>query len=241
MNRREAEELLPWFVAGTLEEEEARAVQAFIDTGEISSNDLEELALFSETVAERQSSEPEFNPAILEKAMSQLDGITQEAPEVPVVVGEVGRDAGAGGRARDAEDTPGLLQRILNALQWSLTPPMARVALVGQFALLFGLAIMVATNTDTPKELPGEQSFETVSGTPTMAAMTPDFSISVAPGVSEANFRALLVEHRVSIVAGPSAFGLYQVAVPDGADIEAIAEQLTASPLIVFLQPVAQP
>lgn len=236
MNRREAEELLPWFVAGTLEDEEARAVQAFIDSGEISASDLKELALFSETVSERQSSEPEFNPAILKKAMRQLDGITQEAPEVPVVVGEVGSDAGAGGRVREPEETPGLLQRILEALQWSLTPPMARVALVGQFALLFGLAVMVATRVD---DAPTEVVTETVSGSQTVLAA--DFSLSFAPGVSEVDFRILLLEHQISIVAGPSALGLYQVAAPDGIDLEALAERLAASPLVVFLQPVPQP
>lgn len=239
MNRREAEELLPWFVAGTLAEEEARAVQAFIDNGEINAADLEELTLFAQTVSERQVSEPAYNRAILQKAMSQLDGITQEAPEVPLVVGEVGSDAGASGYAgtggRNRDESPGLLQRLLDALQWSTTPPMARVVLAGQFALLFGLAVMVATRT----EAPGEVGSVTVSGE--QVALTPDFSLSFAPGTTEAGARALLLENKISIVSGPSALGIYQIAAPAGADLDAVAERLNASPLIVYLQAVPQP
>jgi len=236
MNRQEAEELLPWFVAGTLSDEEARAVQAFIDNGEISARELEELGLFAETVSERQASEPDYNPAILRKAMSQLDGITQEAPEVPVVVGEVGSDGGAGGRVRAPEDSPGLIQRILDALQWSATPPMARVVVAGQFALLFGLAVMIATGTD--ETLP-ETQYGTVSGT--QAVLGVDLSLSFVPGTTEADFRALLLEHKISIVAGPSALGLYQAAAPAGTDIGALVTTLDADPLVLYVQPVLSP
>lgn len=236
MNRQQAEELLPWFVAGTLEEEEARAVQAFIDNGEISSEALDELGLFAETVSERQASEPDYDPAILQKAMSQLDGITQEAPEVPVVVGEVGSDGGAGGRVRAPEDSPGLILRILDALQWSSTPPMARVVVAGQFALLFGLAVMIATGTD---ETMPDTEYGTVSGSQT--ALGVDLSLSFVPGTTEADLRALLLEHQISIVAGPSALGLYQAAAAEGTDIDVLVATLDANPLVLYVQPVLLP
>ncbi len=244
MNRQEAEELLPWFVAGTLDEAETRAVQAFIDSGEISTEAIEELSLFAETVSERQAHEPAYNPAILNKAMSQLDGITQEAPEVPVVVGEVGRDGGAGGRigavegARD--ESPGLIQRILEALQWAATPPMARVVVAGQFALLFGLAVMIATGTEeaAPESNP-ETAYGTVAGTE--GVLEADLSFSFAPGTTEADLRALLLEHQLSLVAGPSALGLYTAAAAPDTDIDALVASLDASPLILFVQPVLQP
>lgn len=240
MNRQEAEELLPWFVAGTLDDDEARAVQAFIDNGEISTETLDELSLFAQTVSERQADEPAYNPAILNKAMSQLDGITQQAPEVPVVVGEVGRDGGAGGRIEATDDareaSPGLIQRILDALQWASTPPMARVIVAGQFALLFGLAVMIATGTENAAP---ETEFGTVAGTP--AILEADLSMSFAPGTTEADLRALLLAHQLSIVGGPSALGLYTVAAAEGTDIDALVAALDASPLILFVQPVGQP
>ncbi len=235
MNRQEAEELLPWFVAGTLDEEEARAVQAFIDNGEISTRELEELGLFAETVSERQAAEPAFDPAILQKAMSQLDGITQEAPDVPVVVGEVGADAGAVGQ-QPADDSPGLIQRILDALQWSATPVMARVVVAGQFALLFGLAVMIATGTE---DVAPDTEYGTVSGPGT--AIGVDLTLSFAPGTSEADLRALLLEHQLSIVSGPSALGIYGAATAESTDIEALVTALDASPLVLYVQPVLQP
>ncbi|MGE0621595.1 MAG: hypothetical protein AB7I04_01995 [Pseudomonadales bacterium] len=236
MNRREAQELLPWFVAGTLSDEETRAVQAFIDSGAISADELHELTLFAETVAERAPDEPAYDPAILQRAMSRLDGITQEAPEPPLVVGEVGRDAGARGQAQSDDGRPGLIQRVLDALQWSSTPTLARVVVAGQFALLLGLAVMVGSRSEEAVDAGG---FETVAGeTPVLAA---DFSLSFAPGISEADARALLIGHRLNIVAGPSALGIYQVSAPEGADLERIAAELSVSPLVILLERVPQP
>jgi len=236
MNRQEAQDLLPWFVAGTLSDEETRAVQAFIDSGAISNDELAELSLFAETVAERAPEEPVYNPAILQRALAQLDGITQEAPEPPLVVGEVSQHAGARGRAARDEDRPGLIQRVLDALQWSSTPTLARAVVAAQFALLLGLAVVIGTSSDRAGE-GGE--FDTVAGeTPALAA---DFSLSFAPGISEVDARMLLIAHRLNIVAGPSALGIYQVAAPEGADLDSLAAELTASPLVIYLQPVPQP
>ena len=69
MNRREAQELLPWHIAGTLSAEESQVVQAFIDSGEISSSEVEELSMFAETVASVGEQEPVYNPAILQRAI----------------------------------------------------------------------------------------------------------------------------------------------------------------------------
>ena len=237
MNRREAEELLPWFVAGTLPADEHQAVQAFVDSGEISKAELEEVALFAETVSERGAEEPAYNPAILKSALKQLDGITQEPPEVPLVVGEVGADAGARGDAggRAGQDRPGLLSRLLDSLQWGLTPPLARVAIAGQFALLLGIAVLVAT-TEAPT-LDG--GYETVSGS--AGVLRADLSITFAPGIGEADARTLLLEHELQIVAGPSALGLYQLAAPETADVASLAGTLIEDPRVIFAQPVPQP
>ena len=65
MNRQEAEELLPWFVAGALDAEETRAVQAFIDSGEISAEELESVSALATTVAASAADEPAYDPGIL--------------------------------------------------------------------------------------------------------------------------------------------------------------------------------
>ena len=73
MNKQEAQELLPWFVAGTLSAEESRAVQAFVDSGEIASGELDEYALFAEAVQEQTEHEPVFRQTLLNDVMQQLD------------------------------------------------------------------------------------------------------------------------------------------------------------------------
>ena len=65
--------------------------------------------------------------------------------------------------------------------------------------------------------------------------------MQLAPGASEADIRALLLAHDVSIVAGPTALGLYQVAIPDDADAAVIAQALSGNPLVIYLQEVPQP
>ena len=140
-----------------------------------------------------------------------------------------------GGRDRAQDDSPGLIQRILDALQWATTPPVARVVVAGQFALLFGLAVMIATGTDTPPET----EYGTVSGTSTAIGI--DLTLSFAPGTSEADLRALLLEHQLSIVSGPSALGIYGAAAAENADVTALIASLEASPLVLYVQPVLSP
>ena len=222
MNRQEAQELLPWFVAGTLNEQEARAVQAFIDSGEISNTELDELNMFAVAVDEQTANEPEYNPAILKNAMAQLDATPQEAADEPLVVGEAKPKGG------------GLFAALLDRLQWSQTPNMAKLALGAQFAAVLALAIAVA--------MPGGQDmggayYDVVSGTaPTLAA---DLNIAFAPDASEAAVRELLLELDAQIVAGPNSLGMYSIALPADVDLAQTQTALSANELVTYAQPAA--
>jgi anti-sigma factor RsiW len=225
MNRQEAEELLPWFVAGALDAEETRAVQAFIDSGEISAEELESVSALATTVAASAADEPAYDPGILSRAMTQLDGIEQDPAPEPLVVRETSAEASGAGE-------PGLLQRLLDRLQWSATPPLARVLVAGQFALLIGLAVILSG---------GEQETvsETVAG-PGIAAEAA-VSLSFLPTTPESEIRALLLENGATIVAGPSALGLYQVAISSDADREAAIERLRDDARVQYLQELPKP
>jgi hypothetical protein len=225
MNRREAEELLPWFVAGSLSEEETRAVQAFIDSGEIEASELESLEIFAQSVAQPGAEEPEYDSTILQRAMQQLDGIEQEQPQLPLVVSEADQ-------ADDGEQPVGLVQRLLDKLQWSVTPPLARIVVAGQFALLLGLVTVVALREPGPVDVISH----TVAGS--VVGQSADFTLSFTPDASEASIRALLLDNRLHIVAGPSALGLYQVAAAEDADLERVSNVLAGSSLVVLVQPV---
>jgi hypothetical protein len=229
MNQREAEDLLPWFIAGTLSDEESQAVQAFIDDGGISSAELDTLRTLSASVVERHADDPVYNPAILERAMGQLRSVEQDQPQVPLVVREASSTTGIG------SSITGLFQRLLEGLQWSATPPMARIALIGQMALVLGLAAFVGS-----QQL-GEPDVISTTVAGTSIEQTADFTLAFAPGATEAEIRALLIASEITIVAGPSALGMYQVAASPHIDLTTAAAALSADPLITFLQAVPRP
>ncbi len=239
MNRLEAEELLPWFVAGSLDSAEADAVQAFIDSGEIPQSQLEELALFAESVAETGAEEPAYDPAILTRAMQQLDQLEQVQPDEPLVVREAQHapatsdDSGLGLFAR-------LLDRLQWSLQWSETPPLARLAIGVQFALLLGLAVALSIDEGAISEgaIDGSVGYETVAGSIPTAA---DFSVVFVPGAAETQIRKLLIDNQASIIAGPTALGIYTIDIADSVDLQAASDNLSASPLTLLVQPLAQP
>ena len=224
MNRREAEELLPWFVAGKLSADETLLVQAFINSGEISASEIEELTILAETVATVGEDEPAYNPEILTRVMSQLDDVKQAEPDpLPVSVARTSRR--------------NLFQALVEIFEWSLTPPFAKIAIGVQFALLFGILFTINTG-DTPS---GEQAYETVAGTRSTLAHHGDLTVMFSPDVSESEVRALLLGNDAKIVSGPSALGVYTIDLADDTDVQAIQRVLAKSPITSYVQPVAQP
>lgn len=227
MNRQEAEELLPWFVAGTLSDDESRAVQAFIDSGEISKAELNEVALFAETVSEQSAHEPAYNPAILQNAMTELDTIVQEPAEEPVIV-------------REPVAEPGLFERLKDFFRWDETPAMAKVAIGAQFAAVLALAVFVASPDNGGAFFSRNTGdYEVVSGTTTAARA--DLTLAFTPGISLDEVTALLTTVEGRIVDGPNSLGMYSIALPEGADLDAARATLEASALTTFVQPAAQP
>jgi hypothetical protein len=230
VNRDEAQELLPWYVAGALSPEEMQAVQVFVDNGEISAAEIDEMRFVSNAIVEPGPEEPDYDPQILARVLGQLDDVPQEAPDgdEPVVVVRERQAREAAARRAG----PGWFEGLRERLQWSMTPPLARAAIAAQFALLLGLTVALTLGGTEPEEA----GYETVSG-----QVVGDYTLTFAPGVSEAEVRTLLLEARASIVAGPSAIGLYTIAFDDGVDAAAAAERLRTSGIVTFLQPAPQP
>jgi len=231
VNRQEAQELLPWFVAGTLDDAERQAVQAFIDSGEIAAEELAELAFLNESVAAVGVEEPTYDPQILQRALRQLDGVAQ-APRADVPDRLSKPDSSSDPAARPQSAPAGVFARMLERLQWSLTPPLARVAIAAQFALLLGLAAALMLS-EGPREGTGDGGFEVVAG-----AVAGDFTIAFTPAATAEQIGQLLRDQHASIVAGPSALGIYTLAVPDRATTEQVLHALQASPVTRFVQRV---
>jgi hypothetical protein len=232
MNRREAEELLPWFMAGTLDAEEMQAVKAFIDSGEISADELAELAFLNESVAATGAEEPAYNPQLLQRAVSRLDGVAQ-APASDFLDRLTNPDSGSDPDAR--ADRPGLLASLLERLQWSLTPPLARVAIAAQFALVLGLvvALTLGERAGDGTEEPG---FEVVAG-----EVAGDITVAFTPSATAQQIRRLLADNNASIVAGPSALGIYTLDIAEGVARDEALAALQASGVTMFVQRVPDP
>jgi hypothetical protein len=69
----------------------------------------------------------------------------------------------------------------------------------------------------------------------------PDFTVAFRPDATETDLRALLQDANVEIVSGPSALGLYGLALLDGATADDARAQLTKSDLIETLEAAPEP
>ncbi|MEZ5559315.1 MAG: hypothetical protein R3E86_12345 [Pseudomonadales bacterium] len=226
MNRQEAEELLPWYVAGALSAREAQAVEAFIDSGAISRSTLDEVRSYAAATAETGPDEPDYDPQILQRVLTRLDDVPQMAPEEPVVVVPE-RTAHQEGTGRG-----GWLGALVERLQWRLTPPLARALIAAQLLLVLGLAAALVLQAPSI-----DREYETVSATPA-ATQAGSYTLQFAPGTTEADLRRLLVDADATIVSGPSALGLYTIAFAPDADADAGAARLRGSSLVSYLQPL---
>ncbi len=217
MNHREVEALLPWFAAGTLEATETMAVETHVADCEKCAVELAELGFLNEAVMEHGAEEPAYDPEILTAALKQIDAI-EARDEGEIIVGEVPGRFGA------------LFQGLVERLQWSMTPPLARIAIGAQFALLLGL--VVALNSGQAPEQPLHETVAT--------EQRGDYTLGFAPGVTEQQIRTLLLESNATIIGGPSSSGFYVIDIADGVDEADAVARIRASGLSAFLQPVLQ-
>lgn len=223
MNRQEAEALLPWHIAGTLSADEAKAVQAFIDSGEIAEAECNELKFVAAEVARVADDEPAYNPQLLDRVLTQLDTVPQEAIAEPVLEVSATR--------------PGLLDRLRDALQWQATPTTARWALGAQFALVAALAVLLAAGPQqTVESVDG--AYETVADT-SSGAPAASFVVAFSADVTLAGVAAELERLELQIVGGPSAIGFYELAAKADADLDALELELNAAPGVDLVQRAA--
>jgi hypothetical protein len=233
MNRQEAEELLPWFVAGTLNAEEMQAVKAFVDSGELAAEDIAELAFLSESTAATGPDEPAYDPQILPRAMAQLDSVAQ-AGSSRFLDRLAEPDSGSDPDSRPKTAPTGMLAGLVERLQWALTPPVARIAIAAQFVLVLGLVVALSLGGPNSDELENA-GYQVVAG-----EVVGDFTVSFSPSATEQQIRDLLRDHQASIVAGPSALGIYTLEVADGATEAEVLAAFQASGLTTFMQPVPE-
>ncbi|MCB1686151.1 MAG: hypothetical protein KDI31_16765, partial [Pseudomonadales bacterium] len=200
--------------------------------GAFSRAELEALSEFADKVARTTPDEPAYDPAILDRVMNRLDEVVQDEAEAPLVVRESVDGAGSNWFAD-----------LIERLQWSATPRLARIAIGAQFALLVGLTVALTSGTEDASAPGNEAPGNEAPGYATVAAgeMRGDLTLRFVDGTTEAQIRSLLLAAQASIVAGPSALGIYTVAIGESGDRQAAVALISDSPLTDFVQPVLKP
>ncbi len=210
LNEHEARELLPWYAANALEPGERAAVEEALEASPSLREELAQLRVLEETVADT-AGEPRWNPALITRTLERVERHESE-------------------RAAAAQ-RPGPVARLRQWLQeaawpggWAGVPPLARAVMVAQLALLLAVG---GAWLARPRSGPAG-SYSTVG----RAEQT--ISIGFRPDVDEATLRGTLREIGGTIVDGPSALGLYTVAVPQqGPALDTLLEQLRARPDVI--------
>jgi anti-sigma factor RsiW len=207
MNEKDLQtlELLPWYAAGTLSDAERAEVEDFLERHPEHHRDVAELRALVETEVMLSRQAPELDPGLFDKAMAEIEAYENA-------------------RQPAAEPAAGWLDALRS--WWTVTPSLSRAVMAAQFALLLGVASLFLTLQQPPDST-------TLGGTVEPAA-GPRVSVQFAATATEAAIRGALGEVGAEIVAGPSALGLYTIALPEDADAEAALGTLRANAAVVI-------
>lgn len=132
-------------------------------------------------------------------------------------------------QAEDTGFSPGelglaRLMRDVDAQTAQVTTPRSRIWQIAAAVLLavaIGQTVLLTQADETG------QGFELAGETPAA------FTVTIAPATTEAALRALLLNAGVEIVSGPSALGLYGLALMEGVGLDAARSQLQAATDII--------
>lgn len=215
-------ELLPWHVRGTLPQDERSFMELWLAENLAQHPDIEAEMVWLKTTASQLQQLAQPEPALAEaglKALMQRIELDQEA------------QTAQGGNASVVHQTP-LAERItgwVTALLGVRLPALAlslALVLVLQFGVIGALLF-----TEPASQVPLGGSTP-ISAAPGQVLLT----VAFKPTVSESAMRGVLASAQLQIVAGPSALGLYTLAVArDHADT-AILQLRQASAVVESVQ-----
>lgn len=221
------QELLPWWVNGTLEGAEARSVEEHLAECGVCRREEARCRRLAELVRGGGEVAPAPHPAQLERLLAVIAGEQ----------GGMGRHRRAG-----ASRLPSWLRDTPTAVRWLLAAQLAAMlALAGGLTLGHGGSLPASSDpAPVAEERPG--AFRTLASAQEDPGSRARLRLVFAPGVSEREIRGLLLELRGEIVGGPTPLGSYTIELPVGPVADPIAvvlEHLRESPWVRFAEPVA--
>ena len=214
----EAARLLPWFVTGELESDQARRVEAHLAGCTVCRADLEEQRQLRDALGTDDRVEYSPQPS-LQKLMTRIDELDREwtsssPPPAPESVAPA---------------------RTFAAPRWLV----AAVA-VQTIGLAFVSSLLWQRSSDPT--VPA--AYQTLTSTSPGMTVRPQVRVVFAPGTTVEGVAGLLQGVHARIVDGPSAAGAYALAVAGGAgappDLQASLARLRADGRIVFAEPIVE-
>jgi len=217
--REELEALLPWYLSGRLEADERRRVEDALAEDRELRRALEAVRAEKAAVtAANEAVEPPSERA-LERLLAGIDAEEEGAPAPPPT----------------APRRPGLWERLRDVLP-PLSPSGLRLAGAAATVLIVAQAAVIAALVAIPRA--PDPSYQTAAGpTAEVAAPGPRIHVGFRPEVTVGEINALLAELDARLVDGPSAEGLYTIALqrdPGPAALNELVQRLRRREGIVF-------
>lgn len=206
MTHQEVIELLPWYANSSLSEGERREVATHLSSCAACAEELDQLQAIQVALKESAEELPEPSPALLGRALADIDAIERGRPKSSV------------------SWFRGVLDRIGDVLfGWcGPMPVLARAVVAAQLVLVLALGAFSYSLWDN--------RYATQSGGQQGAGDGSTIAIRFNESITEAQMRRLLAEIHGTIISGPSALGIYSVQVPiapqNGAELEKLLETL---------------
>ena len=199
------DELLPFYVNGTLEESDRAWVDEYLREHPKSAAELQWYRTLQDTM---QRDAPAVSAEVgLDKVMARIRG--ERAPA----------------RAAAKPTEPSFGERVRGWLAALAPQPLLRPALAGALAVVVVQGIVIANLAST------DESTELRTVRPTAVDPGPFLKVNFKADAKEADIRMLLVEINGSLAGGPGQLGDWYVRIPE-ARITAAADKVKASPIV---------
>lgn len=238
MTDPDIEQLLAWYANGTLDSEEKRQVEQYLQQHPQARLQLAEYEFMADTVSDVSLQEPQLPEDNFDSLMAQLD--QQEADESSAADRQQRAASPEQGSPRPIV-RPSLLEQLQQwcreTLQWGMTPAFARVVVVAQFALVavLGSALFMQDDSAT-----GPEGYEVLSGgngVPASGGVQLD--IAMKPQATLNEFSQLLQSVQASVISGPNTLGIYRIRLQPQDQPDSRIEQLRQHEGVSYLQPLS--
>jgi hypothetical protein len=210
--RDDLEDLLPFYAAGVTTDAENAAIEARLATD---AEFARRLSLAQEELDEAVSLAEAGPTPSAGLAMRLMDRIEAEAPR------------------RDRVANPGLLARFGAWLAEQSAPRLGLAAVAAAAVLAVQAGFIGTLLVGAPSEGPQYQTAS--SGQQAVAG--PGALVQFAPGITLADVEAFLARHKVVIVEGPVAGGLYRLRLPSGLTPAAAVTAFKGDPAVRLAVP----